>query len=269
MFDYEIIEPVFPGKHVEGWKDTRKQQWKAVKTTLDEVFNFDEDEIKFIKQHIFLADQLDPEEVSPPHEWLIVPLDGWFLVADQSQEEWDRQWADVDKYMNNNLKYVRDKYLIDAHGQNEVTDFGVFGGLEQRMFPYLIRSKVYTDETFAFGQRKQEVRLIPWESPKDAHTQLISRMGNFVNRIINPYTPIQWLHEMFYSTFQYDIDYNESSDIGCMLRFKTFLDCNNPEDQYHINHIKMAQRMIEIFEDEGAPKYIQTLWQKVKDGSVS
>lgn len=37
-YEYEVIEPVMPGKHVDGWKATRKKQWKYIRETLKEDF---------------------------------------------------------------------------------------------------------------------------------------------------------------------------------------------------------------------------------------
>ena len=277
MFDYEKIDPIFPGKHVEGWQKIRKSQWKSVKETLDWVFNFDKDDIKFVKQHIYLADQLG-DDVEDPSEWTGLPMSSWFLNPDQSEAAWEKIWLDINTYKKIGkdkadgktwIDKVRKRFLEEVHNiQQPEGDFGAFGGLEQRMLPYLIQSKVYTDETFEFGSTKRAVRKVPWQSPHRTHEAIISRNGKFAQQPVNPYSPIQWLHEMFVSTFQYDIEYSESSDVACLERYKIFLDANKPDELYHINHIRSAQRMIDIFEDETAPKYLRELWIKVRDGEI-
>ena len=276
MFDYEKIEPIFPGKHVEGWQKIRKSQWKSVKETLDWVFNFDKDDIKFVKQHIYLSDELG-DDVEEPSEWFCAPLSSWFLNSDQSEESWDEIWSEITnlKYRpetpteNTALYEMRKLFFQEVHNiQQPAGNFGAFGGLEQRMLPYLIQSKVYTDETFEFGSTKRAVRKVPWQSPKRTHDAIINRNGMFTHQPVNPYSPIQWLHEMFVSTFQYDIEYDEIGDRACMRYYKKLLDTSKPDELYHINHIRSAQRMIDIFEDETAPKYLRELWIKVRDGKI-
>lgn len=276
MFDYEKIDPIFPGKHVEGWQKIRKSQWKSVKETLDWVFNFDKDDIKSVKQHIYLADELS-DDIEEPSDWTGSPMSAWFLNPDQSEAAWEKVWNDINKlkisldppigksWMDN----VAKRFLEEVHNiQQPEGDFGAFGGLEQRMLPYLIQSKVYTDETFEFGSTKRAVRKVPWQSPKRTHDAIINRNGMFTHQPVNPYSPIQWLHEMFVSTFQYDIEYDEIGDRACMRDYKKFLDTSKPDELYHINHIRSAQRMIDIFEDETAPKYLRELWIKVRDEKI-
>ncbi len=276
MFDYEKIAPIFPGKHVEGWQKIRKSQWKSVKETLDWVFNFDKDDIKSVKQHIYLADELS-DDIEEPSDWTGSPMSAWFLNPDQSEAAWEKVWNDINKlkisldppigksWMDN----VAKRFLEEVHNiQQPEGDFGAFGGLEQRMLPYLIQSKVYTDETFEFGSTKRAVRKVPWQSPKRTHDAIINRNGMFTHQPVNPYSPIQWLHEMFVSTFQYDIEYDEIGDRACMRYYKKLLDTSKPDELYHINHIRSAQRMIDIFEDETAPKYLRELWIKVRDGKI-
>tara|TARA_B100000287_G_scaffold147402_1_gene139141 strand:- start:1119 stop:1463 length:345 start_codon:yes stop_codon:yes gene_type:complete len=36
MFEYDKVEPVFPGNHIEGWQKTRKKQWKFIKNIIEE-----------------------------------------------------------------------------------------------------------------------------------------------------------------------------------------------------------------------------------------
>ncbi len=36
MFEYEKIEPVFPGNHIDGWQKIRKKQWKFIKNIIKE-----------------------------------------------------------------------------------------------------------------------------------------------------------------------------------------------------------------------------------------
>ena len=276
MFDYEKIDPIFPGKHVEGWQKIRKSQWKSVKETLDWVFNFDKDDIKFVKQHIYLADQLG-DDVEDPSEWTGLPMSSWFLNPDQSEESWDSVWNKLNKLKIRPESRTEDilicdarkRFLQEVHSiQQPAGNFGAFGGLEQRMLPYLIQSKVYTDETFEFGSTKRAVRKVPWQSPQRTHEAIINRNGMFTYQPISPYSPIQWLHEMFVSTFQYDIEYDEIGDRACMRYYKKLLDTSKPDELYHINHILSAQRMIDIFEDETAPKYLRELWIKVRDGKI-
>ena len=35
-FEYEKIEPVFPGNHVKDWQKIRKKQWKFIKNIIEE-----------------------------------------------------------------------------------------------------------------------------------------------------------------------------------------------------------------------------------------
>ena len=276
MFDYEKIDPIFPGKHVEGWQKIRKSQWKSVKETLDWVFNFDKDDIKAVKQHIYLADELS-DDIEEPSDWTGSPMSAWFLNPDQSEESWDSVWNKLNKLKIRPESRTEDilicdarkRFLQEVHNiQQPEGDFGAFGGLEQRMLPYLIQSKVYTDETFEFGSTKRAVRKVPWQSPHRTHEAIISRNGKFAQQPVNPYSPIQWLHEMFVSTFQYDIEYDEVGDRACMRYYKKLLDTSKPDELYHINHIRSAQRMIDIFEDETAPKYLRELWIKVRDEKI-
>jgi len=64
MIEYPQISPVIPGNEVDGWQAIRKKQWKYVKRTLEDVFDFDRYEIKHVKDTYYLSDTF-PEDDQP------------------------------------------------------------------------------------------------------------------------------------------------------------------------------------------------------------
>lgn len=268
-FEYEKVEPILPGCHIEGWKTIRKKQWKQVEYILKDVSSrrVERHEIKYAKEHLFFT--IDAELPDFDYSILEEPLYVFFLEPNQSQEFWDEYWEDFfcdctfDCYELMRKDFFNSSHIVTPKIKEP---FGAFGGLEQRLLPYFVRNNVYTDELVKFG--RCEHRKIPWESPERVHNAIIRRNGEFTeSELVSPFTPYQWLHEMFVSTFQYDIEYEEISDFACMQDYLPSLE-DNSEEKYHINHLKSARLMIEIFEDEGTPKYLRDLWRKVKDSSV-
>lgn len=290
MFEYETISPVIPGNHIDGWKKIRRSQWSQVKSVLQEIIpNRKAKALTNIKNNYYLADTpLVPPAVDEQGSWApTMEPDFWretmlislFLHPDQSQQRWEQRFAEIMAPRLSERRPVetfslpdsfadRPKFLEVAHylNKNSDPDFGVFGGLEQRLLPYYVQSPVYTDETFIANNT--EYRRIPWESPKWAFVYILSENGKFTqSKYVSPFTPYQWLHELFISTFQYDIDYEERSDIACMEYYLPALR-DNADDMFHRNHLKAARLMIEIFEDEGTPKYLRDLWRQVKNSAV-
>lgn len=290
MFEYEEVIPVLPGNHIENWKKTRKSQWKQVKFIVEDVVpSIKGKALTNIKNNYFLSDTPMAPPVTDengnrtpmfePDFWIETFLLSLFLHPDQSQERWDKLFSDVMEPKLSDRRPIernplenpgfanRYGFMTTAHHpSDEKSEFGGFGGLEQRMLPYFVQSNVYTDETFI--SNNTEYRKLPWESPKWAYYAILSNNGKFTqNPNVSIFTPYQWLHEMFVSTFQYDIEYEERGDITCMKYYLPVLE-DNADDQFHQNHLKSARLMIEIFEDEGTPKYLRDLWQKVKNDSV-
>jgi hypothetical protein len=260
MFEYEKIEPVIPGNHVKDWQKIRKQQWKYVKKSLG-ALNVKPGEAQHIKKTLYLLEAPEfpnnqecswlPDETIHPGNWLPAPMLGFFLCSDQSEQAWKGIWdsyaqhgSDFDFYRDRFLQYVPHGYGPDENNQDP---FGTFGGLEQRMLPYLIQSDVYTDDMFQMG--RFEYRKVPWKSP--------------ASTFLNIFCDV--------SCFQYDISEEgtvASESIFFSMRLKNALS-DNADAEFHPNHLKAARLLITILEDEGAPQWLRKIWADVRDGKVS
>jgi len=268
MITYEKIVPVIPGNHIKDWQKIRKKQWKFVKFSLAKNLKIDGYEIKGFKDNYYLS-----EEVTGFHDpvgWEPTPILPMWLSPDQSREQWARIWdhlANGDSGCEWDFELYRKWFLDYAHTGERIPTkeqtYGAFGGMEQRLLDVFVRSETYTDDMFTLG--KTEYRKIPWETPKRTHSAVIGKISTFFNdnSDVSNFSPSQWLHNLFISTFEYDIEYSESSDEYCMGEISNLLN-EDLLDTFHENHIKAGLLLIDIFEDQMAPKYLRDLWHRVK-----
>jgi len=264
MITYEKIVPLIPEEHITDWQKIRKKQWKFVKYSLAKNLKADGYEIKDFKENYYLS-----EEVTGFHDpvgWEPTPLLPMWLSPDQSQEQWDRIWSHLASGNTGcewDFELYRKWFLDCAHTGERIPTkeqtYGAFGGMEQRLLEVFVRSETYTDDLFTLG--KTEYRKIPWESPFDVHNAVMACTVD--DNFSSPFSPYQWLHNLFISTFEYDIDYSESSDECCMKTISKLLNEDLVEN-FHENQIKAGMLLIDIFEDQMAPKYLRDLWKKVK-----
>ena len=284
MFEYEKIEPVIPGNHIEGWQKIRKKQWKYVKKSLG-ALNVKPGEAQHIKKTLYLLETPEfpnnqecswlPDETIHPGNWLPAPMLGFFLCADQSEQAWKGIWekyaqhgSDFDFYRDRFFQYVPHGYGPDENNQDP---FGTFGGLEQRMLSYLIQSDVYTDDMFQMG--RFEYRKIPWKSASSTFINIFYDISSAVRRDywVSPFCHAQWLHGLLVSCFSHDIDNDEvvfsESKIFCR-ELRNVLD-SDADETFHPNHLKAARLLITILEDEGTPQWLRKIWVDVRDGKVS
>jgi hypothetical protein len=286
MFEYEKIEPVIPGNHIDGWQKIRKKQWKYVKKSLG-ALNIKPDAVASLKKNIYLlespvfsTENSEPSAYPRPDEhpghWEPAPLLGFFLCPDQSELAWEKIWevylrtpGAFDFYRDRFLQYVPHGYGPDENNQDP---FGTFGGLEQRMLPYLIQSDVYTDELFQMG--RFEYRKVPWKSAFLTFRHIFSQITTAVDSDywVSPYFYAQWLHGLYVSCFEYDLDSHPDLNISNMYlycqRLMNVLD-SNADETFHPNHLKAARLLITILEDEGTPQWLRKIWANVRDGKVS
>jgi hypothetical protein len=285
MFEYEKIEPVIPGNHIDGWQKIRKQQWKYVKKSLG-ALNVKPGEAQHIKKTLYLLETPEfpnnqecswlPDETIHPGNWLPAPMLGFFLCADQSEQVWKGIWekyaqhgSDFDFYRDRFFQYVPHGYGPDENNQDP---FGTFGGLEQRMLPYLIQSDVYTDDMFQMGCF--EYRKVPWKSAFLTFRHIFSQITTAVDSDywVSPYSYAQWLHGLFVSCFKYDLDSHPDLNISNMYlycqRLMNVLS-STADETFHPNHLKAARLLITILEDEGTPQWLRKIWADMRDGKVS
>ena len=285
-FEYEKIEPVFPGNHVKDWQKIRKKQWKFIKNIIEECRSSAlKLSIPQIKKEYFLLESpnFDAEyskwaysEISAeyhPHQW-----DGglWLtllLCSDQSEAAWANIWERCVKY-GCNYNFSRDmfiKYNTYIGQSEESLAFGIFGGLEQRMLPYFVQSDVYTDDMITLG--RDEYRKIPWKSPQETFRKIFFRMskltGNDARHLA--FIPYQWLHGLLVSTFSYDLLTDDELELSATFSCQDVKNVlrDDAETLYHPNNIKANRLMIEILEDEGTPQWLRKIWADVRDGKVS
>ena len=286
MFEYEKIEPVLPGNHIKDWQKIRKKQWKYVKATLAGALGLAPDKIASIKKLIYVLDDPEftdnqefswyPDASIHPGNWLPAPWLGFFLCSHQNQQAWDDIWelysqagVDFDYYRDRFFHYVPHGYGPDENNQDP---FGTFGGLEQRMLPYLIQSEVYTDDMFQMG--RFEYRKVPWKSAHYTFAHIFSHISRAVDMdyFISPFTHAQWLHGLYVSCFSFDLDQDpefdeESLHLYCQRLMNVL--SSDAEDTFHSNHLKAARLLITILEDEGTPQWLRKIWVDVRDGKVS
>ncbi|TNC83551.1 MAG: hypothetical protein CSH37_13710 [Thalassolituus sp.] len=285
-FEYEKIEPVFPGNHVKDWQKIRKKQWKFIKNIIEECRSSSlKLSIPEIKKEYYLLESpnFDAEyskwaysEISAeyhPHQWeggLWLTL---LLCSDQSEEAWANIWDRCVKY-GCNYNFSRDmfiKYNTYIGQSEESLAFGIFGGLEQRMLPYFVQSDVYTDDMITLG--RDEYRKIPWKSPQETFRQIFFYMSKLTPNKSNPcgFVPYQWLHGLLVSTFSYDLLTDEELELSATFSCQDVKNVlrEDAEDLYHPNNIKANRLMIEILEDEGTPQWLRKIWADVRDGKVS
>lgn len=285
-FEYEKIEPVFPGNHVKDWQKIRKKQWKFIKNIIEECRSSSlKLSIPQIKKEYFLLESpnFDAEyskwaysEISAeyhPHQW-----DGglWLtllLCSDQSEAAWDNIWERCVKY-GCNYNFSRDMFInYNTYiGQSEESlAFGIFGGLEQRMLPYFVQSDVYTDDMITLG--RDEYRKIPWKSPQETFRQIFFYMSKLTPNKSNPcgFVPYQWLHGLLMSTFSYNLLTDEELELSATFSCQDVKNVlrDDAEALYHPNNIKANRLMIDILEDEGTPQWLRKIWADVRDGKVS
>ncbi|MBQ0727498.1 MAG: hypothetical protein KBT77_09145 [Thalassolituus oleivorans] len=286
MFEYDKIEPVFPGNHVKDWQKIRKKQWKFVKNIIEESPHTSLlTMISDIKKEYYLLES--PNLNAPFSEWAQSDISNEFhpfqwqgplwlnlmLCSDQSEEAWANIWQHCVEYgcgfegsRNMFIKY--NTYI----GQSEESlAFGIFGGLEQRMLPYFVQSEVYTDDKFALG--RAECRKIPWKTPQETFRQIFFRMSKLTadDGCMSPFRPYQWLHGLLVSTFSYDLLTDEELELSATFSCQDVKNVlrDNADELYHPNNIKANRLMIEILEDEGTPQWLRKIWADVRDGKLS
>ena len=285
MFEYEKIEPVFPGNHIDGWQKIRKKQWKYVKKSLS-ALNVKPGEAQHIKKTLYLLEvpafpndqefSWLPDESTHPGNWLPAPMLGFFLCADHSEQAWKKIW-DTYTQRGTDFDFYRDRFFQHVpHGQgpdeNNQDLFGTFGGLEQRMLPYLIQSDVYTDDVFQIG--RFEYRKVPWKSAHYTFAHIFSHISRAVDKdyFISPFTHAQWLHGLYVSCFSFDLEqdaeFDEESLYLYCQRLVNVLD-SNADETFHPNHLKAARLLISILEDEGTPNWLRKIWAGVRDGKIT
>jgi hypothetical protein len=291
MFEYDVVEPVLPGNHIKDWQKIRKKQWKYVKYSL-EFYNFmsiSSYNTKAIKNEIFLADG-HPDEVDHDSwfhyakffgDWGPKPLLGFFLCSDQSQEAWDKIWeSTINGNGRSSYDMVRDHFLRSCGAtlddSPEATAFGRYGGLEQRMLPYFVRSDVYTDDTFTIGH--ESFRKIPWKDPYITFETILVQISSTLTQsnAMSQHGWSQWLHGLLVSCFSYDLEKNKYYSFEDMSEVLSELlnDLrpalrDNAEDNIRANYLKSARLLITILEDEGTPQWLRKIWADVRDGKVS
>ena len=285
-FEYEKIEPVFPGNHVKDWQKIRKKQWKFIKNIMEEGGHSAlKGMIPEIKKEYYLLESPNFDapyskwafsEISAeyhPHQWKGGLWLRLLLCSDQSEAAWDNIWercvkygCDFDDSRNMFIKY--NTYI----GQSEESlAFGIFGGLAQRMLPYFVQSDVYTDDIITLG--RDEYRKIPWKSPQETFRQIFFRMskltGNDARHLA--FIPYQWLHGLLVSTFSYDLLTDDELELSATFSCQDVKNVlrDDAETLYHPNNIKANRLMIEILEDEGTPQWLRKIWADVRDGKVS
>ena len=286
MFEYDKVEPVFPGNHIDGWQKIRKKQCKFIKNIIEECRSSAlKLSIPQINKEYFLLESpnFDAEyskwaysEISAeyhPHQWeggLWLTL---LLCSDHSEAAWDNIWQRCIKY-GCNYDFSRDmfiKYSTYIGQSEESLAFGIFGGLEQRMLPYFVQSDVYTDDMITLG--RDEYRKIPWKSPQETFRQIFFRMSKLTaaDGCMSPFRPYQWLHGLLVSTFSYDLLADEELELSATFSCQDVKNVlrDDAEDLYHPNNIKANCLMIEILEDEGTPQWLRKIWADVRDGKVS
>ena len=289
MFEYDQIDPVFPGNHIEGWQKIRKKQWKYVKKALGGCLGLHNDHIARYKSGVYLLEDPNfdvegsvrspyPNPTDHPGHWGPCPLGGFFICSDQSQKAWDDIWHTHSATTNGDaFGGLRDRFLqYVPHGygpdENNQDPFGTFGGLEQRMLPYLIQSEVYTDDMFQMG--RFEYRKVPWKSAYRTFLHVFTQIAITMNKDywVSPYTHAQWLHGLFVSCFSHDIEKDENFDINQAVILSQDL-MGAFDDSVvmnaHPNHLKAARLLITILEDEGTPQWLRKIWADVRDGKWS
>lgn len=280
-YKYEQITPVIPGNDAADWQKVRKKQWKYVKGSLESLF-VNKDEIKYLKQD-YLSDSLTGD--NHPCYWEPVPLIGMWLSPDQSEVMWQQVWDSLlgeSKGWSYDFKRTREEFFTVAHsGEQGVTVndqvFGAFGGLEQRLLKEFVRSDVYTDDTFELWEN--EYRKIPWESPRRTFGAILAYMTELFtpyekengekNILVSPYSPYQWLHNLLVSTFDHGVenDFDQQSVNAYCRRLKGIFD-QDIRDLCHPDHLVAGDRLVEIFEDEMAPKFLRDTWIKARDRKI-
>ncbi len=287
MFEYDQIDPVFPGNHIEGWQKIRKKQWKYVKATLGGCLGLLNDHVARYKAGVYLLETPNfkiegsvpspyPNPTDHPGHWGPTPLGGFFICSDQSDAAWRKIWeasfseaGAFDYYRDRFFQYVPHGYGPDENNQDP---FGTFGGLEQRMLPYLIQSDVYTDDMFQMG--RFEYRKVPWKSAHYTFAHIFSHISRAVDKdyFISPFTHAQWLHGLYVSCFSFDLNEDpefdeESLHLYCQRLMNVL--SSDADETFHPNHLKAARLLITILEDEGTPQWLRKIWADVRDGKVS
>tara|TARA_B100000287_G_scaffold147402_1_gene139142 strand:- start:1509 stop:2375 length:867 start_codon:yes stop_codon:yes gene_type:complete len=286
MFEYDKIEPVFPGNHIDGWQKIRKKQWKFIKNIIEEGGHSAlKGMIPEIKKEYYLLESPNFDapyskwafsEISSeyhPHQWKGGMWLRFLLCSDQSEAAWANIWERYVKY-GCDFDDSRDmfiKYNTYIGQSEESLAFGIFGGLEQRMLPYFVQSDVYTDDMITLG--RDEYRKIPWKSPQETFRQIFFRMskltGNDARHLA--FIPYQWLHGLLVSTFSYDLLSDKEMELSATFDCQDVKNVlrDDAEELYHPNNIKANLLMVEILEDEGTPQWLRKIWADVRDGKVS
>ncbi|MAK91977.1 MAG: hypothetical protein CMI13_12175, partial [Oleibacter sp.] len=280
MFEYDKIEPVFPGNHIDGWQKIRKKQWKFIKNIIEEGGHSAlKGMIPEIKKEYYLLESPNFDapyskwafsEISSeyhPHQWKGGMWLRFLLCSDQSEAAWANIWERYVKY-GCDFDDSRDmfiKYNTYIGQSEESLAFGIFGGLEQRMLPYFVQSDVYTDDMITLG--RDEYRKIPWKSPQETFRQIFFRMskltGNDARHLA--FIPYQWLHGLLVSTFSYDLLSDKEMELSATFDCQDVKNVlrDDAEELYHPNNIKANLLMVEILEDEGTPQWLRKIWADV------
>jgi len=279
---YDIIIPIIPGNHIDGWEKIRKSQWKFVRRVLSEQLDIRGETLKSWKY--FYTHYFEEMEEEGLFEYYPLPLLEFWFCPDQSEKMWSNLWDAYQSKFAKRSNYKEEQMLffnVAGNGlkddNHKALDYGAFGGLEQRLLDVFLTSKTYTDDTINLAGK--DYRKVPWETPYLAYCYVVGGMtepfetncydeGDVVNPI-SPFSPYQWLHEMVISTFDYDFhsDKKYSDDrgmISCCKSLKKSLS-DNISELVHPNHIVASHKLIDIFEDDMAPSHVRDLWIKVRD----
>ncbi|MDE1462696.1 hypothetical protein [Spartinivicinus poritis] len=269
-----------------SWIKKRKAEWKHVKYSLKNHMLFIErEEHKYLKQY-FLTGKDEELNINGDYQKLVEDFDADFywlhllvsmwLHPDTSKKRWVSHWeAMTDNYpIPHSINTYEDnrRLFFDSANQGGVyTEYGAFGGLEERMVKFFVLSDHYTDEKILI--EKRDVKIIPW---KDANTTFIYIFGGcgeyFTKKTkqgikSNPYDPYQYLIPLMVDCFKYlnKKEFEDEYSINSLkIDMHSLLYGLKLQDEFYSQHIEYGKKIYDILESGIAPNFLLDIWKKVK-----
>lgn len=249
----------------KDWVKQRKANWKYVKKSIKQHLAFTRPVEYPGMRDYYLTGEMNQTVV----ENRCTPLFELWLHPDTSEARWEGIWQDLlTRYSGTNTSdelfiTSQREFFRAAGGSYCDPEFGVFGGMEERLLKFFLPIDAYTDETFVIENREQ--RLCYWLNPTKAYILLASSFERFLTRDSqNIYDYCQYLLDFWFSCFDHELDYDYAVD-SMRLVYQTIYQSSRLSDaELHPVKLAFAKKLADALDSRPLPEPVQALWSNAK-----
>ncbi len=193
-----------------------------------------------------------------------------WLHPDQSEARWQGLWQELlNRYSGTatpgrSFKKSREEFFRAALRSPCDPEFGVFGGMEERLLAFFLPIERYTDDTFTIENRPQ--RLCYFPNPKELYTFFFYGNYTFLTEADeNIFYPFQYLIDFWFTSMEHSFELSKRQSDYCLLFFKEVLKtCEMSVQERHPNKIAFARRLKEALDSRELKYPAKALWEAAK-----